>query len=43
MGQYFSPDSIGLLGGLNPYGYVHCPTGWVDPFGLACCPPKKSI
>ena len=29
------------MGGLNPYGYVHCPTGWVDPFGLACCPPKK--
>ncbi|GHC07561.1 hypothetical protein GCM10007290_40350 [Providencia stuartii] len=27
------------MGGLNPYGYVHCPTGWVDPFGLAgCCP-----
>ncbi|MFF1016199.1 RHS repeat-associated core domain-containing protein, partial [Proteus mirabilis] len=26
---------IGLLGGLNPYGYVHCPTGWVDPFGLS--------
>ncbi len=23
------------MGGLNPYGYVHCPTGWVDPFGLA--------
>ena len=22
------------MGGLNPYGYVHCPTGWVDPFGL---------
>ncbi|EPZ0169271.1 RHS repeat-associated core domain-containing protein [Providencia stuartii] len=38
-GQYISPDPIGLLGGLNPYGYVHCPTGWVDPFGLAgCCP-----
>ncbi|MER1888588.1 Rhs family protein, partial [Proteus mirabilis] len=38
-GQYLSPDPIGLLGGLNPYGYVHCPTGWVDPFGLAgdCC------
>ncbi|EOW1265268.1 type IV secretion protein Rhs, partial [Proteus mirabilis] len=33
--QYLSPDPIGLLGGLNPYGYVHCPTGWVDPFGLA--------
>ncbi|EMB4675141.1 DUF4150 domain-containing protein [Proteus mirabilis] len=38
-GQYLSPDPIGLLGGLNPYGYVHCPTGWVDPFGLECCPP----
>ncbi|MGR6439174.1 RHS repeat-associated core domain-containing protein [Proteus mirabilis] len=34
-GQDLSPDPIGLLGGLNPYGYVHCPTGWVDPFGLA--------
>ncbi|MEY0975086.1 RHS repeat-associated core domain-containing protein [Providencia rettgeri] len=34
-GQYISPDPIGLLGGFNPYGYVHCPTGWVDPFGLA--------
>ncbi len=33
-GQYLSPDPIGLLGGLNPYGYVHCPTGWIDPFGL---------
>ncbi len=36
-GQYLSPDPIGLLGGLNPYGYVHCPTGYIDPFGLACC------
>ncbi len=23
------------MGGLNPYGYVHDPVGWVDPFGLA--------
>uniref|UniRef100_UPI003857D888 RHS repeat domain-containing protein n=1 Tax=Providencia stuartii TaxID=588 RepID=UPI003857D888 len=38
-GQYISPDPIGLLGGLNPYGYVHCPTGFIDPLGLAgyCC------
>ncbi|MBQ0215457.1 hypothetical protein KAH51_18635 [Proteus vulgaris] len=34
-GQYISPDPIGLLGGFNPYGYVHCPTGSVDPFRLA--------
>ncbi len=34
-GQYISPDPIGLEGGFNPYGYVHCPVGWVDPFGLA--------
>ncbi len=40
-GQYISPDPIGLLGGFNPYGYVHCPTGWVDPFGLTPCPPPK--
>ncbi|BBV08015.1 TPA: RHS repeat-associated core domain-containing protein [Providencia stuartii] len=32
-GQSISPDPIGLLGGLNPYGYVHCPTGFIDPFG----------
>ncbi|MCK9791248.1 RHS repeat-associated core domain-containing protein [Providencia sp. CIM-Carb-044] len=42
-GQYISPDPIGLLGGFNPYGYVHCPTGFVDPFGLAgdCCDKLK--
>ncbi|WP_323856746.1 RHS repeat domain-containing protein, partial [Xenorhabdus doucetiae] len=33
--QYISADPIGLLGGFNPYGYVHNPTGWIDPFGLA--------
>ncbi|MCW2256721.1 uncharacterized protein RhaS with RHS repeats [Providencia alcalifaciens] len=34
-GQYISPDPIGLLGGFNPYGYVHNPVGWIDPYGLA--------
>lgn len=39
-GQYISADPIGLAGGVNPYGYVHNPLGWIDPLGLACCPPK---
>ncbi|MGJ0635961.1 RHS repeat-associated core domain-containing protein [Xenorhabdus bovienii] len=34
-GQYISPDPIGLQGGFNPYSYVHNPTKWVDPYGLA--------
>ncbi|MBD2800020.1 RHS repeat protein [Xenorhabdus sp. M] len=33
--QYISADPIGLLGGVNPYGYVHNPSRWIDPFGLA--------
>ncbi|HHV6184453.1 TPA: RHS repeat domain-containing protein, partial [Providencia stuartii] len=37
-GQSISPDPIGLLGGFNPYGYVHCPTEYIDPLGLTCCP-----
>ncbi|WP_449576533.1 RHS repeat-associated core domain-containing protein [Lelliottia nimipressuralis] len=36
-GQYISPDPIGLAGGINPYGYVHNPLGWIDPLGLVCC------
>ncbi|MDC9583341.1 hypothetical protein PSI15_17700, partial [Xenorhabdus sp. PR6a] len=33
--QYISPDPLNLAGGVNPYGYVHNPVGWVDPWGLA--------
>ena len=33
-GQYISADPIGLLGGVNPYGYVANPLSWVDPLGL---------
>ncbi|HEY4436792.1 MAG TPA: PAAR-like domain-containing protein [Lelliottia sp.] len=35
--QYLSPDPIGLSGGVNPYGYVKNPLGWIDPLGLVCC------
>ncbi|WP_244175704.1 RHS repeat-associated core domain-containing protein [Xenorhabdus vietnamensis] len=37
VGQYLTFDPIGLLGGMNPYGYVHNPTRWIDPFGLVPC------
>ncbi|PHM22095.1 RHS repeat-associated core domain-containing protein [Xenorhabdus ehlersii] len=33
--QYISSDPIGLMGGFNPYSYVHNPSKWVDPYGLA--------
>src|SRR5690606_12870386 len=42
-GQYLSPDPIGLRGGLRPHGYVHNPVGWVDPWGLAGCPPEGNV
>jgi len=34
-GMYLSPDPIGLAGGLRPNGYVHNPTTYIDPLGLA--------
>ncbi|MBC8952820.1 RHS repeat-associated core domain-containing protein [Xenorhabdus sp. PB62.4] len=34
-GQYISPDPLGLLGGFNPYSYVHNPVNFIDPFGLS--------
>jgi len=36
-GMYLSPDPIGLAGGLRPHSYVHNPTSWIDPLGLASC------
>ena len=32
-GMYLSPDPIGLAGGVRQQGYVHQPTGWIDPLG----------
>ncbi|WP_415668749.1 AHH domain-containing protein, partial [Xenorhabdus nematophila] len=37
---YLTPDPLGLLGGTNPYSYVHNPTGWIDPLGLVGCSTK---
>ena len=37
-GQYISPDPIGLLGGLNPYGYASNPLKYIDPLGLSNLP-----
>ncbi|MTD29424.1 RHS repeat-associated core domain-containing protein, partial [Erwinia sorbitola] len=41
--QYISPDPIGLAGGINPYGYVHNPLGWIDPLGLTACSVPKGF
>ncbi|MGI4745653.1 MAG: DUF6531 domain-containing protein [Janthinobacterium lividum] len=35
-GCYVQQDPIRLLGGSNVSAYVPSPTGWIDPFGLAC-------
>ena len=37
-GQYISPDPIGLLGGLNPYGYASNSLKYIDPLGLSNLP-----
>ncbi|MCX4160654.1 MULTISPECIES: DUF6531 domain-containing protein [Paraburkholderia] len=36
-GQYLSSDPIGLAGGLRTHGYVHDPSFYFDPLGLAVC------
>ena len=33
-GAYLSQDPLGILAGLQPYGYVHDPSTWCDPLGL---------
>jgi len=34
LGRYLSPDPIGLVGGINEYGYGPCPFEGYDPDGL---------
>jgi RHS repeat-associated protein len=33
-GRYITKDPIGLVGGINPYGYANNPVNWADPLGL---------
>ena len=42
IGQYLSPDPIGMAGGTRPQAYVHNPEEWVDPLGLAGDPAKST-
>lgn len=37
-GQYLSVDPIRLEGGIRTQGYVHDPSEYFDPLGLAVCP-----
>jgi RHS repeat-associated protein len=36
-GRYLTPDPAGLMGGMDPYGYVESPLTQSDPLGLADC------
>ncbi|MFD8494822.1 RHS repeat-associated core domain-containing protein [Amycolatopsis sp. NPDC059657] len=49
-GRYHSADPLGLAPDANPYVYVHDPTAWTDPLGLARrnpkvkkCPPAEDL
>ena len=42
-GCYLHQDPIGLTGGSNLSAYVHSPTGWIDPWGLASCDPLQRL
>lgn len=39
--RYITPDPLGLLPAPNPTTYVHNPTTWIDPLGLADCPHRE--
>lgn len=41
LGNYLSPDPIGIEGGANYYLYPRNPLLWDDPFGLKCGKPAK--
>ncbi|EPD55013.1 RHS repeat-associated core domain-containing protein, partial [Streptomyces sp. HGB0020] len=39
--RYLTPDPLGLAPAPNPVAYVHNPSTWADPLGLAGCKPGE--
>ena len=42
-GHYVNSDPIGLVGGVELYGYASDPGIWIDPLGLSRCGPGEAI
>ncbi|WP_437586874.1 DUF6531 domain-containing protein [Sorangium sp. So ce1000] len=43
VGRWLSPDPLGVLGGLELFGFDGCPTTHVDPLGLSTGSPHQKV